>query len=63
MTSTPFSCVFIADFEQINAGWEKNSLKKFGRSFFIGWCLRDEYFFATPDNIMGAVIISFIKQN
>ena len=36
MASTSFSCVFIAEFEQINAGWEKNSLKKFGRSFFIG---------------------------
>ena len=63
MASTSFSCVFIAEFEQINAGWEKNSLKKFGRNFFIGWWLQDEYFFASPDINMGAVIISFIKQN
>lgn len=42
---------------------KKNSLKKFGRSFFIGWWLRDEYFFASPDINMGDVIISFIKQN
>ena len=32
--STPFSCVFIAEFEQINAGWEKKQLKKIWTQFF-----------------------------